>query len=256
MKILKYNKFKFLNESYSDFNQFSQMGMGPSPLGPGYGFAVDKSLSIYGNQDSPYVDQYARTPMFVNTLMGVIKNLYKDTINSYTGIKHDQFLEDVDLYTNLKILRINTNENLTLDVYISFTFNEEEFFGVYKKFNWIEREELKTDLFSDSQFTYIDGNYILKLDNYLFQILTNWFKPKNLKYLNLNKDGIICRDKMGNKFLLPENSIINVVGSNVDKDDNTYIVFEYKEEKYIINKNNYYFFNYWFEEYNEKEELI
>ena len=29
-----------MKESYSDFNQFSQGGVGPSPMGPGYGFAV------------------------------------------------------------------------------------------------------------------------------------------------------------------------------------------------------------------------
>jgi len=68
MKILNFNKFNFLKESYSDFNQFSQGGISPHSLGPGFGFAVDSKLSIYGNQDSPYTDQYSRTPMMVNTL--------------------------------------------------------------------------------------------------------------------------------------------------------------------------------------------
>ena len=75
MKVLKYNKFNFLTESYSDFNQFSQNGVSPHGLGPGYGFAIDPKLSIYGSQDSPYVDQYQRTPMMVNNLLSIMKNL-------------------------------------------------------------------------------------------------------------------------------------------------------------------------------------
>ena len=249
MIIKKYSKYKFLKEAYSDFNQFSQGGVSPHSLGPGYGFAVDPSLSIYGNQDSPYVSAYNRTPMFVNALQGVLKNLNKDTIGNYSAIKYDKFLEDVDLYTNLKILRINKNTNQYIDVYISFDFDNEEFFGVFKNFNSIERKKLSTDLYTDSSYKYIDEIYKLKLDNYFFQILTNWFRPKNKKYLNLKKSGVYARDKMGNNFLIPYNSIIQVIMSNVDKDGNSFINFKYKDERYVINKNNYYYFNYWFEEY-------
>jgi len=249
-RIYKYNTHKFLKESYSDFNQFTQGGISPHSLGPGYGFATDPSLSIYGNQDSPYTDPYSRTPMFVNALQGVIKNLNKDTLGFYGGIKYDQFLEDVSEYTDLTILRINKNENLTLDVYISFNFNGDEYFGVFKKFNWIDRDSLKTDLYTDSEYSYIDETYQLKLDNYLYQILVNWFKPKNTQYISL-KESLSVRDKMGSKFLLPKDSIINVIATNVDKDSNSFIKFDYKGEKYVINKNDYYYFNYWFDEYEE-----
>ena len=251
-KIYKFNTHQFLKESYSDFNQFSQGGTSPHSLGPGYGFATDPSLSIYGNQDSPYTDPYSRTPMFVNALQGILKNLNSDSLGTYGGIKYDQFLEDVDSYTDLTILRLNKNANQTLDVYISFKFDGEEFFGVYKKFNWIEKSTLKTDLYTDSQYTYIDEIYKLKIDNYLHQILINWFKPARTQYTSL-KD-VSVRDKMGDKFILPENSIIKVINANVDKDGTSYISFDYKGEKYVINKNDYYFFNYWFEEYSEKDE--
>jgi hypothetical protein len=250
-KIYKYNTYKFLKESYSDFNQFSQGGISPHSLGPGYGFAVDPSLSIYGNQDSPYVDPYSRTPMFVNALQGVIKNLNKDTLGFYGGIKYDQFLEDVSMYTDLTILRINENENLTLDVYISFKFDNNEYFGVFKKFNWIDRGSLKTDLYTDTEYRYIDETYQIKLDNYLYQILVNWFKPKQTKYISL-KENLSVRDNMGSKFLLPKDSIIEVISANVDKDSNSFIKFNYAGEKYVINKNDYYYFNYWFDEYDEQ----
>ena len=250
-RIYKYNTHKFLKESYSDFNQFSQGGVSPHSLGPGYGFATDPSLSIYGNQDSPYTDPYSRTPMFVNALQGVIKNLNKDTLGFYGGIKYDQFLEDVSEYTDLTILRINKNENLTLDVYISFKFSNDEYFGVFKKINWIDRDSLKSDLYTESEYSYIDETYQLKLDNYLYQILVNWFKPKNTQYISL-KENLSVRDKMGSKYLLPKDSLINVIATNVDKDSNSFIKFDFEGEKYVINKNDYYYFNYWFDEYVEK----
>ena len=254
--IQKYNRYKFFKESYSDFNQFSQGGVSPHSLGPGYGFAVDPSLSIYGNQDSPYTDPYSRTPMFVNALQGILKNLNPDTLGTYGGVKYDQFLEDVDPYTDLTILRINKNANQSLDVYISFKFDKEEFFGVYKKFNGIEKPKLQSDLFTDSQYRYIDDTYVLKLDNYLYQILINWFKPKRTTYTCLKKDGISVRDKMGGKFILPYNKTIKVVNASNDKDGTSYITFDYQGEKYVINKNDYFYFNYWFEEFSETSDII
>ena len=252
-KILKFNQYTFLNEAYSDWNQFQQMGVTPSSLGfPGYGFAVDNSLSIYGQKDSPYTDQYYRTPMMVNSLLGVVKQVYKDVTNNYGNVKYDQFLEDVDKFTDLKVLRINVNANQNIDVHISFFFGEDEYFGVFKNFNWINREQLKSDLFTDSRFRYIDKEYRLKVDNYLRKILEKWFRPQKGWYLCLN-DKVSCRGKMGQKVNIPKNAKIQVKDSNNDKDGNSFIQFIYKGEPYIIDKNYYYYFNYWFEKTDEPQ---
>lgn len=245
MKILKYNKYVFLKEAYSEFNQFSQLNVTPSSLGfAGYGFAIDNSLSIYGQKDSPYTNQYYRTPMMVNTLLGVIQQVQKDITNNYGNIKFDYFLEDVEKYSDFKILRININNNLCVDVYISFLLNGEEFFGVFKNFNSINRQLLKTDLFSDYRYRYIDYEYKLKLDNYFKKILEKWFRPSNGVYKCL-ADEVQCYDKMGNKFNIKKNTKIEVKSSSGNITD-PYVKFFYKNEIYIINGNNYYFFNYWF----------
>ena len=246
MKILNFNKYNFILESYSDFNQFSQNGVGPSPLGPGYGMAIDPKMSMYGHADSPYLDQYYRTPMMVNNLVGIMKDINKNNVNNYGAVKYDLFLEDCDEYTDLKILRININANMTIDVYISFFFGEEEFFGVFKKFNDIQRESFRTDLFSDGRYGYIDKEYKLKLDNYFRKILSKWFRPKKGWFVNL-KDQVAVRNNMGSKIMIPKNAKIEVKASNEDKDGNSYIQFLYKGETYVINKNDYYYFNYWFE---------
>lgn len=252
MKLLKFNKYSFLKEAYSDWNQFAQQGITPSSLGfPGYGFAIDNSLSIYGQTDSPYYDQYYRTPMMVNDLLGVVKQVYKDVTNNYGNIKYDQFLEDVDKYTDLKILRINVNANQNIDIYISFFFGEEEFFGVFKNFNWINKDYLKTDLFTDNRYRYIDNEYRLKLDNHLRKILEKWFKPAKGWYVCL-ADKVSCKNNMGNIVNIPKNSKIQVKFANSDK-NNPFIQFIYKGEPYKIDKNNYFFFNYWFEKTDEPQ---
>jgi len=252
--ITKFNKYNFLKEGYSDYNQFSQAGANSHGLGPGYGFAIDNKLSIYGSQDSPYTDQYARTPMFVNQLLGIMKQANKDVVTNYGAIKYDQFLEDIDEFTDMKILRLNVNNSLSIDVFISFFFGEEEFFGVFKKFNWVQKEEFKTDLFTDGRYSYIDKEYRLKLDNYFRKVLDKWFKPKKGNYISLKE--VPCRDKMGAKFMLPNKANIEVVYSNDDKDGNSFIEFKYKNESYVLNKNDYYFFNYWFEKIEDTKKPL
>ena len=252
MKILKLNKFNFLNESYSDFNQFSQMNVTPSSLGfVGYGFAIDNKLSLYGSQDSPYTDNYYRTPLLVNTLLGVIKQMQKDSSMNYGYIKYDQFLEDLDKFTDFKILRININSSLYIDIYISFVFDEEEYFGVYKNFNNIQKEPFKTDLFTDSNYNYIDKEYRLKLDNYFRKVLYKWFKPRKGNYTTL-KD-IVCKDSMGKKITIPNNNIVEIKFSNDDKNGDASIDILYKNKLYVLDKNDYYYFNYWFEKIDKNK---
>lgn len=243
--ILTYNQYLKENNG-SEFGQY-QFGVEPMSLGPGYGFAVDDKISIHSSQDSPYVDQYARTPTMINNLLNIVKNAYK-TGNYYAVTKLDYFIEDLDKYTEFKILRLVRNNNLNLDIYISFVFDDREFFGVYKNFNTIQRTELKTDLFTDSEYRYIDNTYKLKLNNYFCKVLEKWFRPKKGEYKSL-KD-VSVKNEYGNITTIPINRLISVINSIDDKDNNAYVTIKHKDKRYILNKNDYYFFNYWFEPVN------
>jgi hypothetical protein len=248
-KILSYNKYNFINEN-SEFNQY-QFGIEPFPLGPGYGFAVDNSMSIYAQQDSPQNDGYYKKAYMVNKLMDVINSINKDSSrNIFNIIKFDNFLEDISNIKNIKILRINTNESYYIDIYISFELNEEEFFGIYKNFNSIQKQPLKSDLFTDNRFPYIDNTYKLKIDNYFLKILNNWFAPEKDKYIAL-KD-VICKDSFGHDISIKKNNEIRVINSSIQ--NNKYcITLKYKEEKYYILNNDYFYFKYWFKLKNNPE---
>jgi hypothetical protein len=245
--ILKFNTYNFLKESYTDFNQFSQMGMGPSPL-PDYGFATDPSLSIYGSRDSQYVSDYYRKAHLTSSLLDIINQVNKEVAGS--GImKFDHFLEDINEIDNLKILRINKNENLKLNIYISFEIEDIEYFGVYKNFNHINPDKLKCELFTDPDHYYIDEPYVIKMDNYLRNILNKWFVPEKGEYVNLNNN-LRCRNNMGENIHIKLKSVINVTMTGTDKDGDPYIKFKLNDEQYVINKNDYYFFKYWFDNIN------
>jgi len=250
MKNIKYSKIGKILE-YSEFNQY-QLGIDTyNPYGPDYGFAVDPGLSIYGtDQDSPYTDYYNRKGGAINRLSAIATSSLNDIEQSIANSKHDPFIDDVDLYTDYKILRIFRNESNHLNVYISFNFDNEEFFGVYKNYNWYSKSTLTSEIYSDVRYSYMNKEYRLKLSNYIIKILDNWFRPDKDLYKNLKKD---CRvkDEMGNIVYLKLNSIVNVKGVDIEKDGQSYIILKQNDKKYFIYGNDYFFFNYWFEPINK-----
>lgn len=255
MNVIRYNKYKFLNENFpqqmlTESSEFvdMQMGMNPNPLGPGYGFAQDPTMSLYSDDSSPYVDNFARVGQMVNDLSRVMKNLMNDMSADIKQHKVDYFLEDIEEFKNLKILRIFKNNELSLDIYISFELHDEEFYGVFRKYNGITKPRLKTDLFTDQRFGYIDTEYFLKMTNYLYKILYNWFIPIVGEYKVLQKYTI--KDSMGNNKTLKVGNVFKLKGYNEDN-GKLYLILKYKEDIYTINDNDFYFFNYWNEKINE-----
>ena len=243
-KLFNFNRFKFIKENLikedSEFNQYSFGGQGVSPLGPGYGFASDPRMSIFGMQDSPYNDFYSRKTGMINDLMNVIKKTYKVAPNDY---KFDYFVEDLDDYENIKILRMNENQQMKLDVFISFDFKEKEYFGVFKNFNTeFNKPSFVSELYESNEHAQIDYGYRLKLETYLFKILNNWFIPKKGFYKNLKENNII-RNEFGGNEKLKKDYIVEVLGYK-KIDNNLSIDILYKKEKYTITGNDFYWFNW------------
>lgn len=248
MDVLKYNKYNFILENMSDTKlnestEFADMQMGQMPLGPGFGFSQDPSLSIYSDGSSPYVDNYQRMSQVVQDLNRVMKDLYAQGSTSISGHKLDYFLEDLEEYQNLKILRIFVNTNLLIDIYISFVFMEEEFFGVFRNYNGLNKTKLSTDLFTDPRFTYIDSEYRLKLSNYLYKVLFNWFIPDMGDYIILS-DEIKVKDSMGDNVNFKKGRKITVKGYNMDTNNNPFLVINTNDNVYKITDNDFFYFKY------------
>lgn len=248
MNILKYNKFNFILENIpenmiKESTEFADMQMGQMPLGPGFGFSQDPSLSIYSDGSSPYVDNYQRMSQVVQDLNRVMKDLYAQGSTSISGHKIDYFLEDLEEYKNLKILRIVINTNLLIDIFISFDFMDEEFFGVFRNYNGLNKTKLSTDLYTDPRFGYIDSEYKLKLSNYLYKVLFNWFIPDMGDYIILSDD-LKVKDSMGDIIIFKKGRNITVKGYNLDTNNNPFLIINSSENVYKITDNDFFYFKY------------
>jgi len=245
--ITSLNKYNFVKENLitedygSEFLQY-QFDLGPQPLGGGYGFAQDPQVSIYGFSDSRYADTYSRNRGMTKQLQDMMDYVYNG--KDYVNIKNDRFVEDLDFFDNLKILRLKENNMGYLDVFISFDFDGNELFGVYKDFNWISKPILKSEMFSDPRFEYVDREYTLKLSNYFYKVLNNWFSPELGYYKNL-QEGNSLKNNMGKLYKLKENALVELV--EVGSDGQADLKIKVKNELYTIDKNNYYWFKYRFE---------
>ena len=56
---------------------------------------------------------------------------------------------------------------------------------------------------------------------------------------------------MGNIINLPKNRKVELINVDVDENNNPFIRIKYKNEIYKIDKNDYFFFKYWFETIKE-----
>ena len=187
MKVLKYSRYSFLN-SINEGSEFQQFQFGLEPMGTQggggqYAFAQDPHASYYNYQDSPYCDFYARQSGLVANLNQIMKGVksQSDLIEK----EPDAFLEDLDLFKNLKILRIFENNNLKLDVFLSFQYDENEYFAAYRNFNGLIRPKLESELFYEPEYQYrFNPEYKLKLGNFFYKKLEKWFIPEKGFYKN------------------------------------------------------------------------
>lgn len=257
MKILKFSKYSFLTETElikegSEFNQY-QFGiepMGTQGGGGQYAFAQDPSSSYYNYQDSPYTDFYARQSGLVANLNNIVKNvrgqsnlIYKDS---------NPFLEDISLFKNIKILRIFENNNLKLDVFISFDYNNSEYFGAFRNFNSYARPKFESELFYEPEYQYrFDPEYKLKLGNFFFKKFEKWFIPDKGFYRNLKPDNRV-KDNMGKLYEMQSEQVVEVLGYNMTSDNKPYAIIKVQDKTYHVEGNDYYYFKWRFEKLNEK----
>jgi len=252
MKIYKFSRHTFLNKIFES-SEFLQYQFGIEPMGTQggggqYAFAQDPSLSYYNYQDSPYTDFYARQSGLIANLAQVTKNIRNQSNSIYKD--YDPFLEDIDLFKNIKILRIFENNNLKLDVFISFNYDNNEYFGALKNFNGLSKPKFESELFYEPEYQYrFDSEYKLKLSNFFYKKLEKWFIPEKGFYKNLKPNNRV-KDTMGKLYEMKNEQIIEVLGYNISNDNNPYLIIKVKDKTYHIENNDYYYFKWRFEKMN------
>ena len=257
MKVLNFSRYSFLSEiefikEGSEFQQF-QFGiepMGTQGGGGQYAFAQDPRMSYNNNngQDSPYTDFYARQSGLVANLTNIMKNvrgksdmIYKDS---------NPFLEDINLFKNIKILRIFENNNLKLDIFLSYEYDEKEYFGAFRSFNSYARPKFESELFFEPEYQYrFNSEYKLKLGNFFYKKLEKWFVPSKGIYKNLKPENRV-KDNMGKLYEMQSEQVVEVLGYNMTSDNKPYVIIKVKDSTYHVENNDYYFFKWRFEKLN------
>ena len=253
MKVLKYSRYCFINNSLLEGSEFLQYQFGIEPMGTqgggggNYAFAQDPRMS-YNIQDSPYTDFYARQSGLVNNLNQIMKGvrgqsdlIYKDT---------NAFLEDINLYKNIKILRMFENNNLKLDLFLSFEYDDKEYFGSFKNFNGLVRPRFESEVFYEPDYQYrFDSEYKLKLGNFFFKKLEKWFIPEKGIYKNLKPDNRV-KTTMGKLHEMKNEQVVEVLGYNMTADNKPYVIIKVKDQTYHVENNDYYYFKWRFEKLN------
>lgn len=251
MNIQRFNRHKFMNEHLNEGSEFMQYQFGIEPYGTAggggaYQFAQDPRASYFNYQDSPYTDFYVRQSGLVANLNQLMKNFRTDS--DIITRDADPFMEDIKEYTNLKILRIFENNNLKLNVFISFDFDGTEYYGVYKNFNGITRPKLESEIYYNPNLQERFSNeYALKLSNFFYKKLERWFIPKKGFYKNLKENNRL-KDSMGQLYEMRRDQIVEVLGYNFTTDKRPYVNVKIKGKTYKVSDNDYYFFKWRFEE--------
>lgn len=248
--MLSFRRYSFLKDVdlIKEDSQFLQYQFGIEPFSPpaGYAFAIDPKLSYQNYQDSPYTDFYVRQHGLVQNVITLMKG-HANLIGNSAYKTADPFIEDLSLFKNLKILRIFENQRMKLDVFISFEYDNEEYFGVYKNFNYIMKPKLESELFYNiKNLQRMDQEYKLKLSNFFYKKIEKWFIPEKGWY-RLLSDKVIVRDDMGKQFEIVKDKKIEVTGYSVNRDNEPFIMLSSNNDKYQIKGNDYYYFKWRFE---------
>jgi hypothetical protein len=255
MKIFKFNRYSFLNDTnlIKEGSEFLQYQFGIEPMGTQggggqYAFAQDPSSSYYNYQDSPYTDFYARQSGLVANLNRIMKGVRNQTDAIYKDV--DPFLEDINLYKNLKILRIFENNNLKVDIFLSFDYDGNEYFGAFRNFNSLSKPKFESELFYEQEFQYrFNPEYKLKLGNFFYKKLEKWFIPSKGLYKNMKHDNRV-KDTMGKLYEMNADQIVEVLGYNTDNNSKPYVIIKVKDHTYHVENNDYYYFKWRFEKIN------
>ena len=210
-----------------EFSEFDLQRFGETPTAQ----AEDPDLS-HGAFDK-HIDNIRISNVRLNTILNTVKASSNNIYNS----KKDSILDGMDI-TDLKILRMFPNNEIDLDVYISFKLDDKEYFGVIQKF--ITQPKVSTEAFTDPDL-HTTKEWAIKTKGTLIKVIKNWMNIPPSKWVAL-KD-IQCTDvNTGGFVLIAKDTPIKVMRTL----DNTIIV-SHNDTVCELKGMNFYYFNYWFE---------
>ena len=220
------------NRIILEFSEFNLQRYNQDNAQVSLGVTSDPSMSV--NAFDRHNDAIRFGMSRINGIMKSLSNSF-----AFRGLKAKLSFEE-QRPEKLKILRILPN-NTDFNVYISFEINEKEYNGVIK--NLLGNTDVNSDVFDDNDLIQ-SKEWVIRLKGLFVETIKKWLliEPGEYKFIN---DKMNCFNlKTGVLLTLNKNNIITVI-KTIPKENK--IVFKYKNDEYFMNKNNFIYFNYWFE---------
>lgn len=149
------------------------------------------------------------------------------------------------------------NESGTLDIFLTFEIDEEEYYGVFWGYGNSMAPEFVSEIQRLPMLAYAKDKYA-RLQGYILRTIEKWFEDLDGSY-ELKADGVVAYDDMGQDFLLKKGVKVVYLDSNLDPN------YRHIKVRVKVGKNkvkdlkikglDVFFFKYWFETVDLVEEF-
>jgi hypothetical protein len=222
------------NNLILEFTEFNLQRMGSDSAVQAVGGVDDPSLST--NAFDKHADGIRQAMSRINDILYNLAGT-----SAYRNLRSRLALEDQDIQS-MKIQRIVKVNNINYDVYIMFTIDGYEYWGVIE--NIMNNAELTSEVFKDFDL-YQSKEWIIKIKGLIIKTVKTWLKPEPGTYKLLN-DEVFCYSTETGKQLRMEKGIeIELVRAHENK-----MIIKHESDYYNLTGDNYIYFNWWFETIN------
>lgn len=223
-RIKSFNNFT-MNEN-TEFN-FQRMNSDPGTVATG----VDNpSLSV--NSFDKHQNKIQQGIATINTVMGSLSS-------QIGGLKSKMALEEQNI-TALRILRILSVDNIDFDIYIAFTINEYEYWGVIEKI-LSNKPTMNSEVFKDTDLI-LSKEWVIKTKGILIKTIKEWLNVEPGTYITLKDDVSCVSNETGRYSTLDINLEVDVIRAYDNK-----ILIKVNNELFTLNRDSFIYFNWWFD---------
>lgn len=196
-------------------------------------FVTDPAVT-FDPYNKHLIDNVAANKMLMDTMKSLMNT--SDFFDNFFSSQSENFFH----IEELKIQRISKT-NFNIDLYFSFVFNEEEYFGFVKNYN-TPNPIIKCELYTKYSRIFTK-EFGIKFNGMLLKAFKSFFLIKNGKYQVLKVVPII-NIITGDISYTKLDSVVNVI--NCSNDTIFIEINDSKEVTYKITNLDYYYFNYFF----------
>jgi hypothetical protein len=212
------------NNLILEFTEFNLQRMGSDSAVQAVGGVDDPSLST--NAFDKHADGIRQAMSRINDILYNLAGT-----SAYRNLRSRLALEDQDIQS-MKIQRIVKVNNINYDVYIMFTIDGYEYWGVIE--NIMNNAELTSEVFKDFDL-YQSKEWIIKIKGLIIKTVKTWLN-----------DEVFCYSTETGKQLRMEKGIeIELVRAHENK-----MIIKHESDYYNLTGDNYIYFNWWFETIN------